>query len=231
MVDRRPLHDAEPSAAFVFCVPLACAVSGEQPLTALLDSDETARAARFSTRGQWRRYVISHGVLRLILSAFTGRDPRAIRIARSARGKPYFVGPGPHFSLSHCGDVALVAVTRGGPTGIDVERIRPDLRLHEFARALVGAWDVARIEALAPETRTRAWFEAWTRLEAVAKASGNGLDEDSISELGEPLPFRTWPLDVDEFHVGALATAHSVKHVVYEAFPDVSSALARFDPS
>jgi 4'-phosphopantetheinyl transferase len=230
-MDRQYLDGSEPSAAFAWCVPLACTVREERQLSALLDRSEATRATRFAAREDRRCYVVSHGVLRLILSAFTGRHPRAIHIATRERGKPYVVGSGPHFSLSHGGDVALVAVTTVGPTGVDVERIRPDLGLDSFARPLVPPPDVARIESLDPEARTRAWFQAWTRLEAVAKASGNGLGDGSVADTGGLTAFRTWNLDVDDAHVGAVALSPSVGHLVYETFPDISSALARFGPA
>jgi 4'-phosphopantetheinyl transferase len=228
MVDGQPLNETERSVAFVWCVPLACTASIERDLSALLAPVEAARAARFATRDERRNYVISHGALRLILSEFTGRHSHAIHIATTARGMPYVVGTGPHFSLSHGGGLALVAVTSEGPIGVDVERVRPDLRLDTFARPLVPRPDVVRIDALAPEERSRAWFQAWTRLEAVAKASGKGLSDDSVADPGDSAPFRVWNLDVDETRVGAVATVPSVAHVVYRAFPNVSSALARF---
>jgi len=227
----QPLDDAPPSVAFVWFLPLACTVSAEQRLSNVLDPVEAARAARFPSRDERRRYLVSHGVLRLILSAFTGCNPSAIRIATTARGKPYMVGRVPHFSLSHCGDGALVAVTRGGPTGVDVERVRSDLELDAFVRPLMAAPDIARIEARPPEARRREWFQAWTRLEAVAKASGNGLLDESLPNIDGPVPFRIWNLDIDDARVGALAAAPSVEHVVYEAIPDIASALTRFAPA
>jgi hypothetical protein len=117
---------------------------------------------------------LSHTALRLILAAVTGYDPHAIRFATGYRGKPYLADlpRAPHFSLSRSGDIALIAVTWDGPVGVDVERIRPDLEIAAFVRDLVGAGEVARIEAMPHERRERAWFQAWTRLEAVAKASG-----------------------------------------------------------
>jgi 4'-phosphopantetheinyl transferase len=204
----------------VWCVPLRCAASAESRLHTLLDPGEAARAARFATPDQRRRFVVSHGVLRLMLSTFTGCDPAAIPIAMGRRGKPFVAG-GPHFSLSHGEDVALVAVATGGPVGVDVERIRPDLGLDAIAPGLLPAAEVERIEALPADRRARAWFQAWTRLEAVAKASGEGLREDAAAR---PSMFRARDLDVDEAHVGAVAAGPWVTHVVYEALPDVPSA-------
>lgn len=229
--DGKFLQEADERGAFVWSIPLDCAASAEQEFSKLLDPVEAARAARFATREQRRRYALSHSAVRLILSAFIGLDPRSIRIAIGVWGKPYLLGPGPNFSLSHDGDLALVAVTRQGPIGVDVERVRSGLELAAFARPLVRARDVACIDALAPEERSRGWFKAWTRLEAAAKAAGKGLSDDSVGDLDGLAPFRIWNLDVDDTRVGAVATTPSVTHVVYEALPNASSVLARFGPT
>lgn len=221
------LHDADPSVAFVWCVPLACGPGAEQQFSELLDPIEAARAARFATPDERRRYVVSHGAVRLILSAFIGRDARDIQIAVGTWGKPHVAGPGPNFSLSHDGDVALVAVTKDAAIGVDVERVRPELRLDTFVRPLMQMQDVVRIDALKTADRTRAWFAAWTRLEAVAKAYGKGLGDDIAADAGLSARFRIWNLDVDDMRVGAVATTASVAHVVYEELPSAPSALAR----
>ena len=189
----------------VWRVPLGCTASTERRLQTLLDSGEAARAARFATTDLRRRYVVSHGVLRVILSAFTGRAPEAIAIASGARGKPFTPG-GPHFSLSHADDVALVAVAARGPIGVDVEAIRPELRLAEFARDLVPAREVEAIEAMPSDRRERAWFQAWTRWEAIAKAA----------EDAGPAPLETQDLDVGDAHVGAVAAGPWATRVVYQ---------------
>ena len=189
----------------VWRVPLRCTASTERRLQTLLDPGEAARAARFATPDLRRRYVVSHGVLRLILSTCTGRAPRAIAIAAGARGKPFISG-GPHFSLSHSDDVALVAVAARGPIGVDVEGIRPGLRIDEFARELVRARDVADIEAMPSDRRERAWFQAWTRWEAIAKAADDG----------GPARLETQDLDVDDAHVGAVAAGPWATRIVYQ---------------
>lgn len=214
--------------AWIWCIPLHCTALAEDQLSAILDSDEVANAVRFDTRELRRRHVVSHGMLRLILSAFNGQNPRAIDICTGSRGKPYVAGDGPHFSLSHSSDVALVAITNSGPVGVDVERVRPDLGIDSFTRSFVASPEVARIESLPTESRTRAWFQAWTRLEAVAKASGVGLLEYVASDACGCPPFRTWNIDVDQSHVGAVAAPQTVTHLVYESLPNITSALLRF---
>jgi 4'-phosphopantetheinyl transferase superfamily protein len=161
------------------------------------------------------RSLASHSALRLILAAFTGQDPRTIRFSTGERGKPYLAG-GPQFSLSHSDHTALIAVTWSGPVGVDVERVRPDLNIAAFARGIVPAPDVARIEALPPHRQVDAWFRAWTRLEAVAKASGAGLcvADESLGRSN----FETWDLELDDQYVGAVAATPSAGPIVYHDF-------------
>ena len=201
----RTVSLAAPTEARVWSFSLQCAASVEDRLLALLDPGEAARAARFATIEDRRRYVVSHGVLRLILSGRTGREPQAIEIAIGDLGKPYLAGPGPHFSLSHAADAALVAVSDAGPVGVDLEQVRADVGLARFAGELLPAPEVERIEALPVEERLRAWFQAWTRLEAAAKASGQGLHTEPTGRHDGPMPLRTWDLHLAAPFVGAVA--------------------------
>lgn len=220
--------EAKSNVAWIWCVPLRCDAVTESKLSVMLNSNEAVNAVRFQTRELRRRYVVSHGMLRLILSAFNGQNPRSIHIRTGSHGKPYVAGDGPHFSLSHSSDVAVVAITNGGRIGVDIERVRPDLGIDGFTRGFFVAAEVARIESLPTGSRTRAWFQAWTRLEAVAKASGKGLLDYVADDSCESPPFRTWNIDVDESHVGAVAAPQSVTRLVYESLPNITSVFSRF---
>ncbi len=84
---------------------------------------ETARAHRFATPTLRRRYLRSHAALRDILQRHTSV---LLEFAVHERGKPYLAAdPTLHFNLAHSHDLALVAVTRACPIGVDVERLRP----------------------------------------------------------------------------------------------------------
>lgn len=213
---------AAPTGVSVWRVPLTDAAA-ERALGALLDPHEAARAARWAAPDLRRRYVVAHGALRLVLAACTGRDPRALRFVTAPRGKPALTHGGPHFSLSHSDAVALIAVSWVSPVGVDVERVRPDLDVAPLARPLLPLSDRARLDALPAAQRPRAWFRAWTRLEAAAKASGAGLTERPAA----PGPFQTWDLAVDDAHVGAVAALPDAEPVAWAAPADILAAPPR----
>jgi len=79
------------------------------------------------------------------------------------------------FNLSHSDGLALIAVTRRAPLGVDVELLRPmDDALALAERNYVGD-EIARVAAAAGALRDRAFFTCWTRKEAVLKSTGAGL--------------------------------------------------------
>jgi 4'-phosphopantetheinyl transferase len=153
-----------------------------EPLGPLLSPDERQRAARFHRDEHRRRYVVAHGALRLILGAYLDTEPEALAFELGEHGKPWLRhGPAGErarveFNLSHSADLALVAVARDRPVGVDVERWSEveHLELAErfFSRA---ERDAMRALAGAAEHLDAGFFAAWTRKEAYLKATGHGI--------------------------------------------------------
>ena len=94
-------------------------------------------------------------------------------------GKPYIPG-GVHFSLSHSGELAALAVCEETPVGLDAEVIAPVRRA--AARALTS--EERDFMEADPERR---FAYLWTRKEAALKCTGAGLSQpmNAISVWGE----------------------------------------------
>ena len=75
----------------------------------------------------------------------------------------------PSFNLSHSGDRALVAVSRQGPVGVDIERIKAGRPMERIAARMFSAEETAR--AATP----LGFYRCWTAKEAYAKGLGLGL--------------------------------------------------------
>lgn len=130
--------------------------------------------------GVERTRAAARVALRLVLAGHIGIEAAHRPFAVARDGKPFVQprddGAAIEFSLAHCEAAAVIAVSRDGPVGIDVEaprrvRISADRRgmLLEAARSLAP-------EAALPEGPGEAQFlQAWVRLEALAKATGEGL--------------------------------------------------------
>lgn len=155
--------------------------SDPHELMPLLSDDEQARARRFLHDRVAQAYTVSHGMLRRILARYEVGAPEALRFVVGQFGKPALVGSSGgsavEFNLSHSGDLALVAVSRGGPVGVDVEARNREVRHIDLAERFFSPAERAALRALAHdrEATTEGFFNAWTRKEAYLKATGHGI--------------------------------------------------------
>lgn len=145
---------------------------------------------------------------RAILARLTGTRPEAIVLDAAPGGKPTLRNdPGLHFSVSHTRDVALVAVTRVAPVGVDVERIRPVLHAAGVLRRLFGEAEAAAV--MAAEDGESRFMRIWTRGEATVKVRGA-----SVWDMATPDPSVTVAmLDVPGGYAAAVAVAARGWHV------------------
>lgn len=155
---------------------------------ALLDVSEAGRAQRFVRRVDRDRFCVAHGVTRMILASYVGVRPADLQYRFGPAGKPALAGcPELEFNLSHSGAWGLLAVTRAGPIGVDIECVRDMPDLMEIARGNFAPNEVATLEGLPETQRLEAFFAGWTRKEAFVKMLGLGL---SFSLDGFEVEFR-----------------------------------------
>jgi 4'-phosphopantetheinyl transferase len=147
----------------------------------LLSEEERVRASRFHRDVHRRRFVVAHGALRMILAGYLDAVPESLAFVVGEHGKPALrreLGtPAVEFNLSHSDDLALVAVTRARPIGVDLERWSEGVEHLELAERFFspGERDALRALSHAPELVEAGFFAAWTRKEAYLKATGHGI--------------------------------------------------------
>lgn len=146
---------------------------------ALLAGDEKARARRFHFDPDRNCYIAARGILRLLLGSYLQRAPASIRFEYTAYDKPFLKTDadqrGLHFNVSHSHGMVLLAFSRSGEIGVDVERIRPEFGGDEVAQRYFSARELAELRGLPAKLRAEAFFLCWTRKEAYVKACGAGL--------------------------------------------------------
>lgn len=145
---------------------------------ALLSPDERRRAERFAVQPARAAYVVARAALRRQLGQALSRDADAIGIGVDERGRPFLDDPphdAPDFNLSHSGSLIAIAIARGGRVGVDVEWHGRNRGLRELVSQVMGPHEAAFLNTLeGPEFR-RAFYECWTRKEALVKALGIGI--------------------------------------------------------
>ncbi len=217
-----------------------------------LTPEERLRAAKMRTGTAPEEFIVGRGLLRYLLGASLNCDPRLVEIVLGAHRKPALRPQRgvrlPHFNVSHSNGMVLIALSRMGSVGVDVEYMDPSVQTMDVARAAFHPEDFGWIESAATaKDRLLAFYNCWTRREAVAKADGRGLtlpasgfstgvpsDMEHLVEVGGgdgvdcfdrcvPRYFvRT--LCVGPHHLGSVALARSCKVPTFLHF---SRALCR----
>jgi 4'-phosphopantetheinyl transferase len=151
--------------------------SEQNELWAALSSEERARADRFCFDRDRRRYAHSRGILRHLLAGYLGADPRELVFEAGSRGKPRLIDSpqAMAFNVSHSGSFALIAVSRLGEIGVDIEAHRPLDDRDDLAERFFSASESVQLRSLEPARRDGAFFTCWSRKEAYVKAVGDGL--------------------------------------------------------
>jgi 4'-phosphopantetheinyl transferase len=160
----------------------------------VLTFEELARAARFHFERDRHRWMATRATVRALLARYTGVPADSLRFHLGPHGKPSLEAPngtGLEFNVSHSGELALCAVSRGRAVGVDVEAIRPEFATLSMARRFFAPAEVSSLESIPPNEQTQAFFACWSRKEAYMKARGTGialgLDRFEVSLLpGRP---------------------------------------------
>ncbi|MFK8015884.1 MAG: 4'-phosphopantetheinyl transferase superfamily protein [Gammaproteobacteria bacterium] len=142
---------------------------------------EQERWQRFHFPQDRRRYLITRALIRDRLSYYRPDVPPAQwRFECNAYGRPELTPPLQNvlscsFNLSHTAGAIVLAVSRDGDLGVDVERRRPLNDLDAIARQHFAADEVRDLFSLPAERREARFFDLWTLKESYIKARGMGL--------------------------------------------------------
>ena len=143
----------------------------------MLDDVERLRSAEYRFPSDRKRFELGAVLLRLGLSRTLSTHPARLKIDRTCdvcgrpHGRPRVIGFDGYISVSHSGNLVMVAITAAGPVGIDVEVATglPCATYLEILELVVTEAERPFVDSLA------AFLKVWTRKEAILKATGYGL--------------------------------------------------------
>lgn len=144
----------------------------------LLCPAELQREQRFLFAADRHRFLVSHALLRTVLSCYAPVAPEEWQFETNRWGRPELRG-GPargrlRFNLSHTTALAAVAVTLERDIGIDVEDCRRRIDLAVADRYFAPP-EVEQLRRMPAEQQPDAFLQFWTLKEAYIKARGIGL--------------------------------------------------------
>ena len=168
-----------PDEVHVWCSSLRQSPDQVDRFLRTLSDDERDRAIRIRHAPARHEFIVVRGLLRTILADYLNVDTQCLAFCSGPTGKPALVEPASalplYFNVSHSHDLTLIAVTRRGEVGVDVERLRPFANDLGLAERFFSRHESTALRALPAEQRIEAFFHAWTRKEAFLKASAHGL--------------------------------------------------------
>jgi 4'-phosphopantetheinyl transferase len=189
-------------------------------LAELLDDTERRRWEAYRRAEDRERFLVGCTLAKTVLAAYAGQRPAEVRFDRTCRecarphGKPVLAGGGFEHSVTHSGDLIAVAVA-AHPVGVDVEQLDGRARplgggagSGALAALVFSDQEQAALATVRPSARSRAFLVAWTRKEAVTKATGDGMRASfrDVIVAGPPGAPRLvcWPYPEDPRSVALL---------------------------
>jgi 4'-phosphopantetheinyl transferase len=135
--------------------------------------DEIARADRFRAAVDRDSHLAGRAIVRAVVGGWADCAPVDVEIVAVDGERPHLAAPtlgGLSFSIAHSAGRIACAFRAGGPVGVDLEP--------RLARRVLTPRELAALDGLGGAALVAAFLRAWTRKEALLKATGRGLRDD-----------------------------------------------------
>lgn len=161
-------------------IPLTGTGDELQQLRDTLSVNERSRADRYRFARHREGYTFGRGVLRLLLSTYTGQATRQIEFRIGPYGKPSLL-PGTDtnqlcFNYSDAGGYALYGFIRNVEIGVDLEDLDRQVGFERIVERKFSENEARAILSLPVHKRKSAFLACWTRKEGYGKAEGWGIN-------------------------------------------------------
>ena len=166
----------------------------------VLNKTERDRSERVADPGRRSRIIESRVVLRYLLAGYLSLLPFAVKIQKGKLGRPELSlrhnKTELSFNLSHSGDLMVLAVVRGSKVGVDIEQLKSRSGLDKLARRVFSRSEQDLLAATGEAGYLAAFFQGWTRKEALLKGAGAGVfrqakeTEVSLADVYRPQIYK-----------------------------------------
>lgn len=161
--------------AFIYIVDMDRHSNNLYSFWKCLSIDEQEHAKKYYTKLLTNSYIISHGILRYILSYYTNQPAHSLEFINNMYGKPFLKYSNIQFNISHSRNMACYVVTFNNKVGIDIEFHDNTLDIMGISELVLTQKEVALLRSFSTKERYEAFYTLWTRKEALVKAIGEGL--------------------------------------------------------
>jgi len=201
----------------------------------LLSADEKAQHQRFHFQKDQHSYLVSHALVRIVLSKYADLQPSQWQFKKNAYGRPEIKQSTTDiplkFNLTHTNDYCACVVTSGMECGIDVEVISRKTNLMNIAQRMFASSEISSLKKLHDSEFRKAFFKFWTLRESYVKALGTGLAgsakdfsfcvnsdditisfDNTVNDSGnEKAQWQFALFEPTDSHIAAIAVKHSIQ--------------------
>ena len=161
----------------------------------LLDEIELDRYHNLYFLKDKKRFVVSRGFSKMILSKYADLEPSEITLWNDSLGKPFQNGHRDlQISLSHSGNLFTLAISQQKRVGVDIEYIKRKINLQNMSMHFLNAKEKKTLETCVKTQKKRVFYEYWTKKEALIKATG----EKDFKKINIPLNLGTDVVDIND---------------------------------
>lgn len=219
--EKKPLFEVAEDTVCIWQIKIEPEVRRIEKLSALLKPDELERANRYRHEKDRIRFITSRGSLRMLLSNYLKKEPADIEFAMTPDKKPFLKYPltNLQYNTSHSENYALIAIA-SSEVGIDIEKTDSSFDWDSILHSSFSKNEIAWIKQ--SKMPKDSFYLLWTRKEALAKATGKGLQDDltvfpsldGLHNLNENDFFASsWEVssfEIDNYHIGSVACHPSI---------------------
>jgi len=225
------VYNIHSSKIFIYIVNFSNYSQDLKLLWDCLSVQEKTIAKTYRTGVLFKKYIISHGVLRRILSYYTNYLPQNIEFLYQNNGKPY-LNENLQFNMSHSYDLVGYAISPSYKIGIDIEWHDTTLDICTIADLVFTPYEDLVSQQLKYRNKIEFFYDLWTIKESLVKASGQGLSypintieiaksssnnkiylNNEVSQLAQELFY--YHLNIANNYSAAISVEHKINQIVY----------------
>jgi len=175
--EKKEIFQVPENTACIWRIEIIPDISRIDNLSALLKSDELERANRYYHQKDQMRFITSRGALRILLGKYLKKNPADIEFTVNCNKKPSLKEPlnSLHYNTSHTENYVLIAIANS-EIGVDVEKVNTLFDWEDILHSRFNKDEILWLEK--KENPKNSFYLLWTRKEALAKATGKGLQDD-----------------------------------------------------
>ena len=180
-------------------------------LFSYLSPQEKDKSNRFIYEHLRSRYIISHGILRVLLGHYLGIEAHQIEYTYNPYQKPFCKqAPKLSFNMSHSKDYACYIFSFDYKVGIDIEFINTDLDITALLPSVATSSEILALNTLNPSEKIFSFYKMWTLKEAFLKALGVGLSYPLTLLETSILPKEKFKVTTDLFSILPMDSAQNL---------------------